>query len=66
MLVIETKDLGLAAYMKTKGARLLGCENRLYRFESEISKREYELEYGNSCCRQHDANVVYLRSLLIT
>jgi hypothetical protein len=67
MSVIETKDLGLAAYVKSRGFRLLSCENRVFKLESveNISSRaEMEIEYSNSCCRQHDSNVMSLRQLL--
>jgi hypothetical protein len=65
--IIETKDLGLAAFVKTRGYRLIGCENRVFKLEStesNASRAEMEIEYSNSCCRQHDSNVMSLRQLL--
>jgi hypothetical protein len=31
MSIIETKDLGLAAFVKSRGFRLLACENRVFK-----------------------------------
>jgi hypothetical protein len=68
MSVIETKDLGLAAYIKIKGFKLIGCTNRVFSLESPegkvVTRSEMEVEYSNSCCRQHDATVMNLRQLL--
>jgi hypothetical protein len=67
MSVIETKDLGLAAFVKSRGFKLIGCENRVFKLEnvdSTASRAEMEIEYTNSCCRQHDSNVMSLRQLL--
>ena len=66
MSVIETKDLGLAAFIKLRGFKLVSCESRVFRLESEeaITKMELEVAYSNSCCRQHDANVMSLRQML--
>jgi hypothetical protein len=64
---IATNDLGLAAFMKMKGLRLVSCVGRVFTFDSaerEELQRELEIEYANSCCRQHDSNVVYLRSMI--
>jgi hypothetical protein len=67
MSIIETKDLGLAAFVKSRGFRLLACENRVFKLENDESsstRAEMEIEYSNSCCRQHDSNVMSLRQLL--
>lgn len=66
---IETKDLGLAAFMKLRGLKLVGCENRVFKFEGENgdpnnTKAMLEISYANSCCREHDSNIMYLRQLL--
>lgn len=66
MKTVDTRDLGLAAFIKMGGGKLISCDSRTFKFESELSKRDWELAYGNSCCRQHDAEVVYFRSLLNT
>jgi hypothetical protein len=65
--VIETKDLGLAAFVKIRGYKLIGCENRVFKLESEesdLTRSEMEIEYSNSCCRAHDSAVMNLRMLL--
>jgi uncharacterized protein YaiI (UPF0178 family) len=62
--VVECRDLGLAAFVKNKGFKLLGCEGRVYKFEcGESEYRELEIEYANSCCRAHDSVVMSLRQL---
>lgn len=71
-MLIEVHDLGLAAYIKTRGLELVKCEGRSFSFESGVNddtamlgvKRELEIAYANSCCRQHDSTVVYLRSMI--
>jgi hypothetical protein len=61
---MDCKDLGLAAYIKKSGVDLVACEGRVYRFAcGEQRYRELELQYANSCCRAHDALVMYLRTL---
>jgi hypothetical protein len=61
---IEVKYLGLAAYMKMKGCKLLDIRSKIFIFECEKSYQEWEIEYANSCCRMHDENVMYLRNLI--
>jgi hypothetical protein len=62
--VIECKELGLAAFIKMKGHKLVSCVGRVYKFECETEVfRDLELEYANSCCRIHDATVMNLRQL---
>jgi hypothetical protein len=66
-MLISTKDLGLAAYIKSKGLALVSCEDRVFFFETgsddESVMAGLEVQYANSCCRQHDGNVMYLRSM---
>jgi hypothetical protein len=67
---IETRDLGLAAYIKMRGHKLLSFENRMFRLEAmdddgnERTKGELEIEYANSCCRVHDSLVMGLRQFM--
>ena len=69
-MIIETKDLGFAAFIKMSGLKLIACESRVFKFESErVSegtniKSELEVAYANSCCREHDSNIMFLRQLL--
>lgn len=76
--MFQTRDLGLAAYILTKGYKLYKCEDKNFTFESfyepvsencdEMSElrelRELSVEYANSCCRKHDVNLLFLKSLL--
>ena len=74
--MFQTRDLGLAAYILSKGYNLYRCEDKYFIFTSCIepensekreSCEEFEMlsvEYVNSCCRKHDANVLFLKSLL--
>lgn len=62
MAQIRIQKLGLAAFVKMKGATLIAVEDRAFVFESEKSETEWQLEYSNSCCMQHDALVCQLRN----
>ena len=62
--VVECRDLGLAAYVKMSGVKLLSCEGRVYKFDCEQEDfRELEIKYANSPEREHDSNVMFLRTL---
>ena len=62
--ITECRELGLAAYIKMKGHKLVGCEGRVYMFECSPEKyREMEIEYANSSERVHDGIVMNLRQL---
>jgi hypothetical protein len=62
--VSECRDLGLAAYVKSSGCKLVACEGRVYKFECDAERlRELEVEYANSCCRRHDQDVMFLRQM---
>ena len=66
--VIEIRDLGLAAFAKMKGLELESRSARVFKFRTDdetITRDDLEVEYANSCCRQHDANVMYLRHLTL-
>lgn len=45
---ITTKKLGLAAFMKVKGAVLKGKDTRGFTFESEVTREQWEVDYANS------------------
>ena len=63
--LVHVKQLGLAAYMKMKGCNLLRVnEGKAFVFESEKSFSEWRIEYTNSCCSRHDAEVCELRNFL--
>lgn len=63
---VVTNKLGLAAFMKMKGAQLITCQNKEFEFETEKSFKEWLLEYNNSCCCLHDSELMKLRALLNT
>ena len=73
-MLISTSDLGFAAFIKKGGLVLKECIGKTFYFESgEESESgalkvqsELEVMYANSCCRQHDSNVMYLRSMIKT
>lgn len=62
-MVITVKKLGLAAFVKMKGGKLLKFGREGYTFDVNKSEAEIEIEYLNSCCYQHDQQVMSLRSL---
>lgn len=61
---IKVKGLGLAAYIKMKGATLLRMEDRYFIFESHTSLEAWRVQYSNSCCHTHDALVCEMRNFL--
>jgi hypothetical protein len=62
--MITTKRLGLAAYIKMNGGVLLEIRDSKFCFETDKTEGEWEIEYSNSCCYQHDSELVNLRNLL--
>lgn len=63
---IQVQQLGLAAYVKLKGATLIKVENRLFYFESDKTTQEWRELYVNSESMQHDSLVCDLREFLRT
>lgn len=63
-MIVTTRKLGVAAYMKMKGAKLLSCVSGVFEFETDRPFREWQIEYGNSCCCVHDTELMRLRALL--
>lgn len=61
---VRVKQLGLAAYIKMNGAKLLGVENREFIFDTNKSVDDWRTMYTNSCCMKHDALVCELRQFL--
>lgn len=68
MSVVETRKLGLAAYIKMQGGALEGVEQNTNTFTfsdaSDKTATDWEFEYINSCCHKHDTELVNLRKLL--
>lgn len=67
-MIVETRKLGLAAFIKMHGGTLQSVDdsNNTFAFEDESGKtaQAWELEYMNSCCHRHDTELVNLRKLL--
>lgn len=61
MLTIEVGHLGLAAYIKMHGQKLLRVDERKFVFESPRPLSEWRVDYNNSCCMKHDTLVCELR-----
>ena len=60
-MIIQVNALGLAAYIKMRGDKLLKVEKKVFHFESERNSADWRLEYSNSECQRHDALVCELR-----
>ena len=60
---LRVRDLGLAAYIKVKGAVLLNIHDGHFYFSSDTSIVEWEVAYLNSCCCAHDSEVMSLKPL---
>jgi len=58
------KGIGLAAYIKMQGEKLVDVQDKRFVFESDKTEQEYQIEYLSSCCSYHDAEVCNLRKLL--
>jgi len=58
------KGIGLAAYIKMQGDKLVDVKNKMFVFESDKTEQAYQIEYLSSCCSYHDAEVCNLRKLL--
>ena len=65
---LETRKLGLAAYIKMHGGVLKGLDGATNTFvfvdETDKTIHEWELAYVNSCCHRHDTELVNLRKLI--
>jgi len=63
-VTVRVRQLGLAAYIKMHGARLVVVEDRFFVMETDLPLDEWRLRYNNSCCVKHDAMVCELRNFL--
>ncbi len=63
--LLKVNKLGLAAYMKAVGCKLVDYikEDRVFTLESIDNKKEkdWEIEYINSLCYKHDIEVINLK-----
>lgn len=64
MTTIYVKNIGLAAYMRGQGARLLGVADRQFGFESDQPISQWRLAYLGSVEYRADAQVLALKTLL--
>jgi hypothetical protein len=65
-VVLEIKDIGLCAYMKMNGFKVLGYDGQTFQMEGDDSKSfdDWSLEYTNSCCCTHDNQLLQLRDMV--
>lgn len=61
---VQVKHLGLAAYIKMEGCKLIEVKDKLFVFESDITIEGWRVKYNNSCCMKHDSIVCELRHFL--
>lgn len=61
---IQIQQLGLAAYVRMKGATLIEVSGRRFVFESEKTEQEWRVEYSGSESMRHDSLVCELRNFL--
>ena len=66
---IQTRNLGLAAYIMMYTAKVVSVENKVFHLsvlgeEKEWSLRDWELAYTNSDENKHDTLLVSLRNLM--
>lgn len=63
---IKVRDLGLAAYIKMVGGRLIRFEERMivFRVKEDKTVNDYRMEYLNTCCFRHDSELMTLRKLI--
>ena len=62
----DIKDIGLAAYMKMHGCKVLGYDGSVFRMSvpDDRSASDWSLEYTNSCCCTHDNQLLQLRDMV--
>lgn len=63
MEIFKVRQLGLAAYIKMKGAILIKYDSGFFTFESTKSLDDWNVEYTNSCCSLHDSELCKLRRI---
>lgn len=61
---ISVSQLGLAAYIRMRGAPLVDVRGKQFVFETERDIHFWRIEYANSECSRHDALVCELRNSL--
>lgn len=61
---VEIKQLGLAAYVKINGGKIVGFQNGKFIMDTDKPEHEWEIQYMNSESHKHDSEVMYLRKLM--
>jgi hypothetical protein len=62
--LITTRKLGLAAYLKIKGAQLVEKNPEGFHFESSVkTKKQWEVEYANSEAALFNSALIELNQL---
>lgn len=61
---VEIKQLGLAAFVKINGGKIVGYTNGKFVMDTDRTEQEWEIEYMNSESFKHDSEVMYLRKLM--
>lgn len=64
VMTVKVKQLGLAAYIKMSGAKLVRVEDRFFVIETDVPLEEWRLRYNDSCCMRHDSLVCEMRNFL--
>lgn len=61
----QTTDIGLAAFFKLKGEKLIGYEKGAFIFATSPERaKELAIEFANSECSKFDHAVRYLKKLM--
>ena len=64
-LIKVKANLGLVAYIGEFGGKLVNVDDdNVFTFESDKTEREWEMQYGNSCCTRHDSRVMAYRKFM--
>lgn len=61
---VETRKLGLAAFIKMNGGQLVKYESGRFHLDADKTEQQWEVAYMNSCCHRHDTELVNLRKLM--
>ena len=61
---VEINQLGLAAYVKINGGKIMGFQNGKFIMDTDKPEQEWEIQYMNSESFKHDSEVMYLRKLM--
>ncbi len=65
-MILEIKDIGLAAYMQMHNCRLIEYTGDGFEIATEDARtaEAWAVGYSNSCCCQHDQALLNLRNLV--